>query len=144
MIQGNMIEGFDPELEEWREVYKFPKYSVSNYGRIVHNRKGDILVGAKDHWYVHNYCIIGETYLDRTTVSVKKIVMEAFYKPIKKRTWILNVDGDSNNNSYDNLCIVVSYANNMFIIEKDNKRYKAKNKEDVLELLKKDLKINKP
>lgn len=94
--------------EEWREIFSFPGYSVSDAGRIRNDETDRILSLLRNqHGVVH----VG---LYRSSVqhkrSVIRIVADAFLPPYPNRTHghvtfdtPINLDGDRCNNSVFNL-----------------------------------------
>lgn len=88
--------------EIWVDVYEFPNYAVSNYGRIRNNERSKIikLSKTKQGAVKVNFALRGKQY----TRSVKVLVAESF---VDGRSYIfdtpVHLDGDQENNTAENI-----------------------------------------
>lgn len=88
--------------EIWVDIYEFPNYAVSNYGRIRNTARSKIikLSKTKQGAVKVNFALRGRQY----TRSVKVLVAEAF---VDGRTYIfdtpMHLDGDQENNIAENI-----------------------------------------
>lgn len=89
--------------EEWREIWDFPGYSVSNTGRVRNDRKDkDMTLSATQRGIVY---VSLNRRGDHFKRSVSVLVAEAFVTTAKKLSFDtpINLDGDRENNHADNL-----------------------------------------
>lgn len=88
--------------EAWKPLPEFPKYQVSDQGRIKNIESGRIFTGTKDAFgYVHVRLINPKgTY---TLKKVHRLVAEAFLPNPDNKPIIDHVDGDKTNNALNNL-----------------------------------------
>ena len=92
--------------EEWRIISRYPKYMVSNYGRIMNIKTGRILHQYTNHNGYATLTLRTDEYV-QVSARVHRIVAEAFCK----NTYNLNIDeldvnhddGDKKNNHAYNL-----------------------------------------
>lgn len=88
-------------IEIFKICHQYPKYSVSNYGRVRNNNSGQILKGTKRNGYVRHKL---RTY-ERTgkMVSVHRLVAEEFIDNPEGYDCIDHIDRDKSNNFVNNL-----------------------------------------
>lgn len=88
--------------ETWKPIQGFPKYQVSDLGRIKNIESGRIFTGTKDAFgYVHVRLINPQgTY---TLKKVHRIVAEAFLPNPECKPIIDHIDGEKTNNALSNL-----------------------------------------
>lgn len=89
--------------EEWREIWDFPGYSVSNTGLVRNDRKDKIMtLSATQRGIVY---VSLNRRGDHFKRSVSVLVAEAFVTTAKKLSFDtpINLDGDRENNCADNL-----------------------------------------
>lgn len=101
---------YDPESvgwgrmnEEWREIWEFPGYSVSNAGRVRNDRKDTYMtLSATERGIIY---VSLNRRGDHFKRSVPVLVAEAFVETAKKLSFDtpINLDGDRENNYADNL-----------------------------------------
>lgn len=90
--------------EEWRTIEAFPRYEVSDLGRIRNKKSGHILVPSQNQQGITKVNLMknGELY----TRMVSHIVAQAFV-PMQKRREdfmsVIHLDGDKTNCRADNL-----------------------------------------
>lgn len=103
----------DLESEQWRAVEGYPKYEVSNLGRVVSNRgeltparlpKGYLVVNlSKNGKWKHHY--------------IHRLVATAFIPNPKNKPTVNHIDGDKNNNRVSNLEWATYLENNLHAIK---------------------------
>lgn len=93
--------------EQWNTIFYFPKYKVSDHGRI-HNSEGLIIKKSES-----NMVILSNEEGERRHVSAKIFVLHSFFEECKNLTFqemshlVINyLDGDKNNISVTNMQIV--------------------------------------
>ena len=93
-----MIE--DLELEEWRTIDEFPRYKISNYGRVFGPRKE-----IKQRLNEDGYCVVTLGAIDqgRSTFFVARLVGLLFVDGYKDGKEINHKDFCRTNNYYKNL-----------------------------------------
>lgn len=89
--------------EEWRVITEFPRYGVSNRGRVMTIKTGRILqpsLNQQGHLKV-NLMENGEMY----TRSINKLVARAFLPPPPRQDFIsvIHIDGDKQNCNANNI-----------------------------------------
>jgi hypothetical protein len=88
-------------MEEWVEVYEFPNYSVSNYGRVYSHRNNIILKESIDR---NGYCLVTLTAPGiRSTQKVHRLVANAFVPTLDFNLEVNHIDRDKQNNNETNL-----------------------------------------
>ncbi|MGL5646715.1 MAG: NUMOD4 domain-containing protein [Clostridium sp.] len=92
--------------ETWKKVLEFPKYEVSNMGRI---RKKSTKVKG-EYKYLKNtvgakgFLVIGLQGKDKRCVrTVHKIVAKAFISNPRRNNFVNHINGDIKDNSVNNL-----------------------------------------
>lgn len=89
-------------MENWKEIERFPGYSVSDHGRVRSDKTGRILsLSENQYGLVHVGLMDGRTQYHR---SVPLLVAKAFL-PRDKEPFDtpINLDGDRHNNHVENL-----------------------------------------
>lgn len=93
--------------EQWNTIFYFPKYKVSDHGRI-HDPRGLIIEKSES-----NMVILTDEEGERKCVSAKIFVLHSFFEECKNLTFqemshlvIYYLDGDNNNISVNNMHIV--------------------------------------
>lgn len=89
------------EKEIWVSIKDFKNYKISNYGRIESLKKNRILEGrfAKGSYSTRLINNDGDSK-DRV---ISKLVAEHFIGNPKKYQYVINIDGNKENNKYNNL-----------------------------------------
>jgi hypothetical protein len=96
-------------VEYWREVIDYPKYEVSNYGRVWNLDKGvEFFPNVIKGYYRMNW---RNDYGRIKGLSLHRVVLDAFVGPHPDLD-INHIDGDKSNNRLDNLEFL-SHAENM-------------------------------
>lgn len=103
-------------MEEWKIIDEFPKYSISNKGRVMRNETGYI---KKNTLSKTGYYVVGFSDNGKTRVRlVHRLIANAFIEvddPMKD--CVNHIDGDKTNNSILNLEWVTKAENNRHAIE---------------------------
>ena len=101
-INTNSIINAEKLTESWKTLPDFPKYQVSDQGRIKNIESGRIFTGTQDAFgYVHVRLINPKgTY---TLKKVHRLVAEAFLPNPENKPIIDHIDGDKTNNALSNL-----------------------------------------
>lgn len=87
--------------EEWKVIAEFPRYSVSSTGNVRNNMTGRILKKGKNS--------LGYLYVDlysennHKSVTVHKLVAEAFIENPENKNCIDHIDTNKENNNVGNL-----------------------------------------
>jgi hypothetical protein len=91
------------DVEDWREIETFPRYSVSSLGRVRNNETGHLMAMRVNNTGIVNVglCVDGVQYSRAVGLLVAKYFLpdpetDAFDTPI-------NLDGDRFNNEVENL-----------------------------------------
>lgn len=92
----------EQNTETWKPINGFPKYHVSNQGRIKNIESGRIFTGTQDAFgYMHVRLINPQgTY---TLRKIHRLVAEAFLPNPDNKPIIDHIDGDKTNNALSNL-----------------------------------------
>ena len=99
-----MVEKKNEQIEEiWKEIAKFPKYKVSNLGRVMNSATGYILtpVAAEDDDYLHVGLYTENS--KRENVYVHVLVAEAFLEKSSQNLEVDHLDSNRHNNCVTNL-----------------------------------------
>lgn len=107
----------EQNTETWKSINGFPKYQVSNQGRIKNIESGRIFTGTKDAFgYIHVRLINPQGKY--TLRKVHRLVAEAFLPNPEGKPIIDHRDGDKTNNTLDNLRWVTYSENSVAYIKK--------------------------
>ena len=92
-------------IEEWRKIEGYPNYSVSNLGRVRNDATGRFLSQAKSgcrrsYLYVLLY---DGTHASRKTMSIHRLVANAFIPNPDNKPEVNHLDGNGFNNVVSNL-----------------------------------------
>lgn len=90
--------------EEWVEIAEFPRYQVSNLGRVIRSddRKE---MRLSETTYGDRKVSLTRSGQDRITRSVRVLVAESFVaKPSAICDTVVLLDGDRHNLAWDNMC----------------------------------------
>lgn len=91
-------------MEVWRQIYEFPRYSISNEGRVQNNITRRIMrLSVNQFGIVYVGLMDGPTQYKR---SVAVLVADAFLPDFDRPDSFdtpIHLDGDKTNCSYDNL-----------------------------------------
>lgn len=120
---------YNYNTETWKPINGFPKYHVSNQGRIKNIESGRIFTGTKDAFgYVHVRLINPEgTY---TLRKIHRLVAEAFLPNPEGKPIIDHKDGDKTNNTLENLRWV-TYSENIIAGEKRRKETNPEKRKNI-------------
>ena len=101
-INTNSIINAEKLTEAWKPIQDFPKYMVSDQGRIKNIESGRIFTGTQDAFgYMHVRLINPKgTY---TLKKVHRLVAETFLPNPESKPIIDHIDGDKTNNALENL-----------------------------------------
>lgn len=89
-------------MERWKKIRDFPKYSISDYGRVRYDRVGRILAESENQYGVVCIGLMRDGQQFHRSVSL--LVAKAFI-PLHREAHDtpINIDGDRHNNHVDNL-----------------------------------------
>ena len=87
-------------MEEWLKIRKYPKYEVSNEGRVRNKTTGHVLSLRNSNGYHTVNLFNGH---GASVKSVHRLVAEAFYEGDHKGMDVNHIDGCKTNNHVDNL-----------------------------------------
>lgn len=90
-------------MEHWREIYSFPEYSVSDYGRVRNNLSGHIMTMLRNQQGVTHVGLTKNRTQHKRSVAV--LVASAYLPEPPDETFDtpINLDGDRSNNRAVNL-----------------------------------------
>jgi hypothetical protein len=102
-------------MEEFRVIEKFPRYSVSSYGRIRNNKNNKFLVPIlRARYLTVNFCLPGKI---RYSKSIHRLVAEAFIPNPENKPQVNHKNGNKSNNHDWNLEWVTSSENQVHAIK---------------------------
>lgn len=114
--------------ETWKSIDDFPKYQVSDQGRIKNIQSGRIFIGSRDAFgYMHVRLI--NPYGGYTLKKVHRLVAEAFLPNPEGKPIIDHIDGDKTRNMLDNLRWVTHSENSRAYDKKRREANPGKRKE---------------
>ncbi len=100
--RGNLIPFFNMKKEEWKKIPGFPRYEVSDRGRIRSDfGKGKILKPSLNDRGYHKIGLSVEG--KRYTRKIHRLVLEAFVGPCPEGMECSHLDGKKTNNRLGNL-----------------------------------------
>lgn len=94
----------DNPNEIWVGIKDYPKYEVSNLGRIIsyHNKSPKILIPSIDNKGYKRVSLWNKNG-NKRNILVHRIVAEHFIPKIKEKDFMDHIDGNSSNNKVTNL-----------------------------------------
>ena len=90
-------------LEIWRQIKEYPRYSVSNFGRVKNNNTDKVLKGYTDFKGYQRVCIHCRSEGIRKDLKVHRLVAEAFVPNPDNKPQVNHIDGNKQNNAASNL-----------------------------------------
>lgn len=84
--------------EEWKRIWEFPQYSISNYGRVRHEHTGRIMANSRTtHGHI-KISLLDRATRVRYTRSVALLVAQNFIEvPDLLSDAVIELDGDLSN-----------------------------------------------
>lgn len=102
------IEIPDLEGEIWTEVYGFPNYEISNYGRVKNIRRGNLVKPSDDG---QGYYFVGLYYEGKRSIKrVARLVYDSFSDTPCNLT-IDHINRQKNDDRYSNLRCITNREN---------------------------------
>ena len=86
------------DMENWKVIYDFPNYEISNYGNVRNNTK---IVKAVPNKHGYNVVVLCNGI--RKSVNIHRLVAAAFIPNPENKPCVDHIDGDRANNHADNL-----------------------------------------
>ena len=97
--------------EEWRTVYKYPNYDVSNMGRVMKMNTGKLL---KNTTGINGYSMVGlVNYNGKKVFSIHRLVCNEFIENPDNKPSVDHIDNDRSNNHVENLRWATAQENGM-------------------------------
>ena len=92
-------------MENWKVIIEYPRYSVSDNGRVKNNISGKIISQrqATNGYMRVNVRTGAEKYEKPITLSVHRLVAEYFLPKIDGKEYVNHIDCDKTNNNVANL-----------------------------------------
>lgn len=88
--------------EEWIQIFRFPDYSVSNFGEVRSDKTGRSMALNETQWGLVQVGLMRDGVQYHRSVPL--LVANAFLEPVGGPfDTPINLDGDRHNNSVDNL-----------------------------------------
>lgn len=123
-----MEQNTETRNEAWKPINGFPKYQVSNQGRIKNIESGRIFTGTKDAFgYIHVRLINPQGKY--TLRKIHRLVAEAFLPNPEHKPIIDHLDGNKTNNTLENLRWV-TYSENTVAYNKKREEANPENKQN--------------
>lgn len=99
-------------MEEWRTIEGYPRYSVSNKGRVRNNLTGHLMKGGLNP---DGYHVVHLTYAPckSDNVRIHRLVGVAFIPNPDNKPQINHIDGVKTNNTVENLEWVTNLENSL-------------------------------
>ena len=88
-------------MEKWVKINEFPKYEISNKGRIRNSNNKVLKLRVNKKGYAETRLYYGNG--KSRNVQIHRIVAEHFVENINNHTIVNHIDGDKTNNDYLNL-----------------------------------------
>lgn len=100
-------------LEIWRQIKEYPRYSVSNLGRVKNNNTDKVLKGYTDFKGYQRVCIHCRGERIRKDLKVHRLVAEAFVPNPDNKPQVNHIDGNKQNNAASNLEFCTNQENQL-------------------------------
>lgn len=100
-------------LEIWRQIKEYPRYSVSNFGRVKNNNTDKVLKGYTDFKGYQRVCIHCRGEGIRKDLKVHRLVAEAFVPNPDNKPQVNHIDGNKQNNAASNLEFCTNQENQL-------------------------------
>lgn len=100
-------------LEIWRQIKEYPRYSVSNLGRVKNNNTDKVLKGYTDFKGYQRVCIHCRGERIRKDLKVHRLVAEAFVPNPENKPQVNHIDGNKQNNAASNLEFCTNQENQL-------------------------------
>lgn len=106
-------------MEEWRTISGFPKYEISNKGRVRNSKTGRIIKTSIDKRGYEYVSLCGSRI--KHTRRIHRLVAEAFSDDIDDSLDVIHQDGNRRNNGINNL-VTKSRSKKMQDVYRNGKR----------------------
>lgn len=100
-------------LEIWKQIKEYPRYSVSNLGRVKNNNTDKVLKGYMDFKGYQRVCIHCRDEGIRKDLKVHRLVAEAFVPNPDNKPQVNHIDGNKQNNAASNLEFCTNQENQL-------------------------------
>ena len=100
-------------LEIWKQIKEYPRYSVSNLGRVKNNNTDKVLKGYMDFKGYQRVCIHCRGEGIRKDLKVHRLVAEAFVPNPDNKPQVNHIDGNKQNNAASNLEFCTNQENQL-------------------------------
>lgn len=92
----------DPFINEiWKTIIKYDNYEISSFGRIRNKKTGHIKTTSENSSGYYEVTLWKNN--KNTKLSVRRLVSENFLKNEKDKKFLINIDGNKENNKLNNL-----------------------------------------